>query len=164
MRRVLLLLGLLAGTAQAADVDTLLSALKKSLVAEARGTAVVEVAFPPSKNPVRQARLLPRLGAVPALIRRNFTVTLEGQEVLAGRTALRYSLVARNTQAAPWTIWVDSVWNVPLAYQEQRQEGTLARRAAFLTVNAAPARLKTPLSVRVPDPALKKRCWRPCRD
>ena len=156
MRRALLLLGLLAGTAHAADVDTLISALKKSLVAEARGTAVLELVFPPNKTPVRQARLLPRLGAVPALIRRNFTVTLEGQEALAGRTARRYSLTARNPQAAPWTIWIDSVWNVPLAYQEQQQDGTLARRAAFISVNAAPARLKTPLSARTPDPALKK--------
>ncbi|WP_425146000.1 transcriptional regulator [Deinococcus sp.] len=159
MRRLLgrsLALLTLAGSAGAADVDTLISALKKSLGVEVRGAAVLELVFPPSKTPIRQARALPRLGAVPGLIRRNFSVTLAGQETLAGRTANRYLLTPTNAGAARWTIWIDSAWNLPLAYQEQMQDGTLARRAAFIRVNPAPTRLPAPLALTVSQPNLKK--------
>ena len=109
LARGALLLGLLLGTARAADhsadrssdVDALLSALRQAQASEVRGAALLELAFPPNQTPLRQARLLPRLTLVPGLIRRNFTVTLAGQETLAGRPALRYTLTPNNAGGGP---------------------------------------------------------------
>jgi hypothetical protein len=144
-------------------VNALISALKKSLLAEARGQAVLELVFPPSSTPLRRAHALPRLTAVPALIRRNFVVTVEPQpEQVAGRPATRYTLTPNNSQAARWTLWIDLQWKVPLAYQERTPDGHLARRAELRSVNPALARL-TATSQSAPAsgtpagiPALKK--------
>jgi hypothetical protein len=141
-------------------VNALISALKKSLLAEARGQAVLELVFPPSSTPLRRAHALPRLTAVPALIRRNFVVTVEPQpEQVAGRPATRYTLTPNNSQAARWTLWIDLQWKVPLAYQERTPDGRLARRAELRSVNPALARLTTALPQAASltgSPALKK--------
>ncbi|MGY2894235.1 transcriptional regulator [Deinococcus sp. UYEF24] len=147
------------GSAQAAaPTEALISALKRSWVAEARGEAVLELVFPPSGTPLRRARALPRLAAVPALIRRNFVVTVGAPETVAGRPALRYTLTPRNAQAARWTLWIDQKWKVPLAYQERTPDGSLARRAELTSVNPALARLATaaPKAPLAGSPALKK--------
>ena len=154
-----------AGTRAATPTDALISALKKSLGQEARGEALLELVFPPGSTPIRRARALPRLGAVPALIRRNYVVTAT-PDTVAGRPATRYLLTPGNPQAARWTIWIDRQWKVPLAYQERMPDGTLARRAELLSVNAGLGRLaivKTgqantgqPKTVQTPAPGLKK--------
>lgn len=136
-------------------INGLVSALKKSLGAEARGEAVLELVFPPSANPLRSARSLPRLGAVPGLIRRNFTVTVS-PDTVAGRPARRYALTPTNPLAARWVIWTDQQWNVPLAYQERMSGGSLARRAELTTVNPALSRLTRAGSVRTVRPALRR--------
>ncbi len=138
--------------------DALISALKKSWLAEARGEAVLELVFPPSSTPLRRARALPRLTAVPPLIRRNFVVTVGlAAETVAGRPALRYTLTPRNTQAARWTVWIDQTWKVPLAYQERMPDGRLARRAELTSVNPALTRLATPQTAPPANsPVLKK--------
>jgi hypothetical protein len=137
--------------------ESLISALKKSLVQQARGQAVLELVFPPSSTPLRNARTLPRLNAVPGLIRRNFTVmAAQGPVAVAGRPALAYTLTPNNEQAARWVIWVDSVWNVPLAYQERMPGGGLARRAELLSTEPKLNRLGTPLKIPASRPGLKK--------
>ena len=128
-------------SAASSPAEALISALKRSWLAEARGEAVLELVFPPSSTPLRRAHALPRLAAVPALIRRNFDVTVGALEALAGRPALRYTLTPRNAQAARWTVWIDQKWKVPLAYQERTPDGSLARRAELTGVNPALARL-----------------------
>ena len=138
----------------ATPTDALISALRRSLVQEARGEALLELVFPPSDTPVRRARALPRLGAVPALIRRNFVVTSTPGTV-AGRPATRYLLTPNSAQAARWTIWIDVRWKVPLAYQERLPDGTLARRAELLSVNPGLNRLAA-RTVQTPVPGLKK--------
>ena len=138
----------------ATPTDALISALRRSLVQEARGEALLELVFPPSNTPVRRARALPRLGAVPALIRRNFVVTAT-PDTVAGRPATRYLLTPTSVQAARRTIWIDVRWKVPLAYQERLPEGTLARRAELLSVNPGLSRL-TARTVQTPAPGLKK--------
>jgi len=135
--------------------DGLISALKKSLGAEARGEAVLELVFPPSTTPLRNARLLPRLASVPGLIRRNFTVTVS-PDTVAGRPARRYALTPANPQAARWVIWTDQQWNVPLAYQERMAGGPLARRAELTAVNPALSRLSRPGRARTVRPGLKR--------
>ncbi len=145
-----------SGPAQdaATPTDALISALRKSLVQEARGEALLELVFPPSSTPVRRARALPRLGAVPALIRRNFVVTAT-PDTVAGRPATRYLLTPNSAQAARWTIWIDVRWKVPLAYQERLPDGTLARRAELLSVNPGLNRLAA-RTAQTPVPGLKK--------
>jgi hypothetical protein len=129
--------------------DSLISALKKSWQAEARGNAVLELVFPPNGAPLRNASRLPRLEVNLPLIRRNFTVTAQAAS-LAGRPVRRFELVPRNIQAARWRVWVDSKWNVPLAYQERMPDGHLARRAELVTVNAALTRLDRAPTVQNP--------------
>ena len=46
--------------------------------------------------------------------------------------------------AAHWSLWIDRAWNVPLAFEERRADGTVVRRAAFLKVNAAPVKVALP--------------------
>jgi hypothetical protein len=145
--------------------DSLISALKKSWQVEARGSAVLELVFPPNGAPLRNASRLPRLEVNLPLIRRNFTVTAQAAS-LAGRPVRRFELVPRNIQAARWSVWVDIKWNVPLAYQERMPDGYLARRAELVTVNAALTRLDRAPTVQnqttqnpatqKPGPALKK--------
>ncbi len=145
-----------SGPAQdaATPTDALISALRRSLVQEARGEALLELVFPPGSTPLRRARALPRLGAVPALVRRNFVVTA-APDTVAGRPATRYLLTPNNAQAARWTIWIDVRWKVPLAYQERLPDGTLARRAELLSVNPGLNKLAAG-TVQTPVPGLKK--------
>ena len=138
----------------ASPTDALISALRRSLLQEARGEAVLELVFPPSSAPIRRARALPRLGAGLALIRRNFVVTA-APDTVAGRSTTRYLLTPNNAQAAHWTIWIDVRWKVPLAYQERLPDGALARRAELLSVNPGLNRL-TARAVQTPVPGLKK--------
>ncbi|WP_407569544.1 transcriptional regulator [Deinococcus altitudinis] len=148
-----------ARAAAPGPVNALISALKRSWQAEARGEAVLELVFPPSSTPLRRARALPRLAAVPALIRRNFVVTVgAAAETVAGRPALIYTLTPRNAQAARWTLWIDRKWKVPLAYQERTPDGSLARRAELTSVSPTLTRLAvaTPAAPLTGAPALKK--------
>ena len=138
----------------ASPTDALISALRRSLLQEARGEAVLELVFPPSSAPIRRARALPRLGAGLALIRRNFVVTA-APDTVAGRSTARYLLTPNNAQAARWTIWIDVRWKVPLAYQERLPDGALARRAELLSVNPGLNRLAA-RAVQTPVPGLKK--------
>ncbi|WP_407540920.1 transcriptional regulator [Deinococcus radiomollis] len=150
--------GSAASSPATSPIEALISALKRSWLAEARGEAVLELVFPPSTTPLRRARALPRLTAVAALIRRNFVVTVgAATETVAGRAALRYTLTPRNAHAARWTIWTDQKWKVPLAYQERMPGGSLARRAELTTVDPALTKLTATASVPLSgSPALKK--------
>lgn len=144
-RATLLAALLLTGAAQAGDMDDLTSALRQARTLAARGTAEVSVFFPPRAVPTRQANALPVVPFRPALIARHFTVTRTDAPPLAGRDVTRFDLTPKVGQAARWSIWVDRAWNVPLAFEERRPDGTLARRAAFTRVNPAPARRPRPV-------------------
>ncbi|WP_424950634.1 transcriptional regulator [Deinococcus sp.] len=135
--------------------DALISALKKSWLQAANGEAVLELVFPPSGTPLRRASALPRLAAVPALIRHNFSVAVS-QDTVANRPALRYTLTPTNPQAARWTLWVDGRWNVLLAYQERMPGGALARRAELTSVEPKLTRLASEAAPQTVRPALKK--------
>lgn len=126
-------------------MDELLAALKRARTLEARGTVEVTVLFPPRDTPTRAAAALPRVPFRPALLARNFEVRRVGEETIARRPATRYELTPKVGQAARWTLWIDTQWNIPLAYQEDFQDGTVARRAAFLKVNARPAAVRVAL-------------------
>ncbi|MBB6015883.1 transcriptional regulator [Deinococcus radiopugnans] len=145
MRGVVLGLLALSGAAGASDMDELLAALKRARTLEARGTVEVTVLFPPRDTPTRAAAALPRVPFRPALLARNFEVRRVGEETIARRPATRYELTPKVGQAARWTLWIDTQWNIPLAYQEDFQDGTVARRAAFLKVNARPAAVRVAL-------------------
>ncbi|MFD2608817.1 transcriptional regulator [Deinococcus taklimakanensis] len=123
--------------AQAADADDLSAALRRARTLEARGTVSVTVNFPPRAQAQRQAARLPAVPFRPALLLRNFRVSRGPDEAVAGRPAARYDLSPLNTQAARWTLWIDRVWNVPLAYEERGADGALARRAALTEVRGA---------------------------
>ncbi|WP_229723535.1 transcriptional regulator [Deinococcus aerolatus] len=142
-----LLLGLLAlsGAAGASDADELLAALKRARMLEARGTVEVTVLFPPRDTPTRTAAALPRVTFRPALLARNFTVRGVGIEAVASRPAARFELIPKTGQAARWTLWIDQEWNIPLAYQESFPDGSVARRAAFVKVNARPVAVRVTL-------------------
>ncbi|GGO20201.1 transcriptional regulator [Deinococcus humi] len=147
MRRVLLGVLALSGVAGAANVDDLLTALKRARTLEARGTVEVTVLFPPREVPTKTAGALPRVPFRPSLLARNFEVTEAGKESVANRPTTRYELTPKVGQAARWTLWIDQEWNIPLAYQENFPDGTVARRAAFLKVSPRPA------SVQIAVPA-----------
>jgi hypothetical protein len=133
---------LLTGVAGADAADDLGSALRQARSLAARGTAEVSVLFPPRAVPTRLARMLPAVPFRPALIAANFTVTRSDAPPLAGRDVTRFDLVPKVGQAARWTLWVDRAWNVPLAFEERRPGGTLARRAAFSEVKSQPVRVQ----------------------
>ncbi|GGS29617.1 sigma-E factor regulatory protein RseB domain-containing protein [Deinococcus knuensis] len=136
-----LLLAALGGTAHATDTDDLLAALKRARTLAARGQAEVTVLFPPRAVPTRAANALPVVAARPALLARNFNVVRAGSDPVAGRDATRFDLTPKVGGAGHWSLWVDRAWNVPLAFEERRADGTLVRRAAFLKVNAAPVKV-----------------------
>ncbi|MDL2343297.1 transcriptional regulator [Deinococcus sp. MIMF12] len=136
----------LAAAANAAPVDDLTAALRQARTLAARGDAEVSVFFPPRAVPTRTAARLPTVPFYPALLTRNFTVTRQDASApIAGREVTRYDLTPRVGQAARWTLWIDRVWNVPLAYEERKPGGLLARRAAFTRVDPQPLRIKRPL-------------------
>ncbi len=147
MRRVLLSVLALSSVAGAADVDELLTALKRTRTLEARGTVEVTVLFPPREVPTRTAGALPRVPFRPSLLARNFTVRKAGKESVAGRPTTRYELTPKVGQAARWTLWIDQEWNIPLAYQENFPDGAVARRAAFRKVSPRPSAVR----IAVPD-------------
>lgn len=132
---------LLLGTAHATDADDLASALKKARQWTARGQVEVSVFFPPRATPTRTANALPAVPFRPALLARNFTVTRGDAEAVAGRPSTRFDLTPKQGAAARWSLWIDREWNVPLAFEERMPGGTVARRAAFLKVNGALARV-----------------------
>ncbi len=141
MRRFSVLALLLCGTAHASDADDLAVALKKARQWTARGQVEVSVFFPPRTLPTRTAAALPAVPFRPALLARNFTVTRSEGEAVAGRPSLRFDLIPKQGAAARWSLWIDRVWNVPLAFEERMPGGTLARRAAFVKVNGALSRV-----------------------
>lgn len=148
MRRAGLLVAALLGVhADAAPADDLLAALRRARTLEARGDVQITVLFPPRTVPTRTARRLPAVAFMPGLIARNFTVTGMDGGAVAGRATTRYDLTPKAAGAARWALWVDQVWNIPLAYEERTADGGLARRAAFVTVNATPVKVAAqPLS------------------
>ncbi len=143
----LLLLALLTGGAGAADVDDLSDALRRARNQAARGEVEVTVLFPPREVPTRRANALPAVPFRPPLLARNFTVSRAGTEPVAGRPATRFELRPKVGQAARWTLWIDTDWNVPLAFEERMPDGTLARRAAFLKVNSRLVRVQAGVPV-----------------
>lgn len=141
------LLALLAGSAGAADVDDLGDALRRARNQAARGQVEVTVLFPPRDVPIRRANALPAVPFRPSLLARNFTVSRAGTERVAGRPAVRFELTPKVGQAARWTLWIDTDWNVPLAYEERMPDGTLARRATFQKVNPRLVRVEAGVPV-----------------
>ncbi|MFC4426868.1 transcriptional regulator [Deinococcus navajonensis] len=141
------LAALLCPQAAAADVDELLTALKRARMLAVRGQAEVTVNFPPRPEPSRRAAQLPAVPVLPGLLARNFSVVRGGTDTVAGRAATRYDLTPHNVGAGRWTLWVDLVWRLPLAFEERRPGGELARRATFLKVNAALAKVSRPVAL-----------------
>lgn len=148
MRRAALLGLLLTTTAEASDLDDLLVVLKKARTFAARGQVEVTVLFPPRAVPTRTVGALPALPVRPGLLANAFGATRTDGEPVAGRDTVRYELIPKAGQAARWTVWVDQVWKVPLAFEERTAGGELARRAVFQKVNAKLARV----SLGVPGP------------
>lgn len=162
MRRSLSVVCLLLGSSLAiaqtvpppSDMDALLSALNKNLRFTVRGEASVTVIFPPRDPPVRTAQSLPPIKVFPKLLRRNFTVKREAAEMVAGRSTQVFGLTPKLGAAASWRIWVDTSWNVPLAYEERSAGGILARRAELLSVGKLQKRaesIKTELTAGLPQ-------------
>lgn len=131
---------LLSGTAQAGDLEDLTAALRQARTQAARGQAEVSVFFPPRAVPTRTARVLPLVPFRPALIAQQFRVTRQEAAPVAGRDVTRFDLTPKVGQAARWTLWIDRAWNIPLAFEERRSDGTLARRAALTRVDEQPVR------------------------
>lgn len=143
----LLLLSSAHATDSTSAAHDLAAALKKARQWTARGQVEVSVFFPPRTTPTRTANALPAVPFRPALLARNFTVTRGDSEAVAGRPSTRFDLMPRRGAAARWSLWIDREWNVPLAFEERMPDGTLARRAAFVKVNGALARVPVqPLS------------------
>ena len=127
--------GMGLSSAQTADIDSLLSALRKSATFTVRGQASVTLVFPPRKPPTRTVGALPPVPFLPALIRRNFNVSRTEPETVARREAQVFTLTPKVGAAASWRLWIDREWNVPLAYEERSADGTLARRATMLSAD-----------------------------
>lgn len=145
MRRLPLAGLLLFSMAQATDADDLLSALKRARTLEARGQVQVTVNFPPRPDPVRLLGKLPALPFRPALLAKNFEVVRGAADTVAGRPALRFELTPKIGQAPRWTLWIDSAWNIPLAFEERRADGALARQAVFVKVGESPVKVAVTL-------------------
>ena len=163
----MLLLALLFGTARAqsqatasptpvqtespvptSDLELLLGALRKAAQYTVRGEASINVIFPPGKAPLRRAGQLPPVPFVPGLIGKNFGVVQGSPEPIAGRPTRVFTLSPNNALAPRWRLWIDTRWNVPLAYEERSADGSLARRAELLSANKLQKR-ETPLNVKL---------------
>ena len=118
--------------AQADSTRLLLSALSRSAHFTVRGEASVTVLFPPRTPPTRIAGALPTLKVFPGLVKQNFEIVPAGIQTVAGRSAQVFDLTPKVGAAARWRIWVDAVWNLPLAYEERRAQGDLTRRAELI--------------------------------
>ncbi|AWN24686.1 transcriptional regulator [Deinococcus irradiatisoli] len=110
----------------------LTSALNKAARYTVRGEASVTVTFPPRDPPTRTAQALPPLKVFPALLTRNFEITLGAPDTVAGRAAQVVTLKPKAGAAAAWRLWIDREWNVPLAYEERGVDGVVARRAELV--------------------------------
>ena len=130
------------------DLELLLSALRKAAAYTVRGEASVTVIFPPGKTPLRRAGQLPPVPFVPGLIGRNFAVAQTPTQMVAGRLARVFTLTPNNALAPSWRLWIDTRWNVPLAYEERSAGGSLARRAELLSANKLQKR-ETPLNLKL---------------
>ena len=133
--------------AQADKAQSLLSALTRSAQFTVRGEANVTVLFPPRTPPTRLAGALPMLKVFPSLVKQNFEIALAGTQAVAGRSAQVFDVTPKVGAAARWRIWVDAVWNLPLAYEERSAQGTLTRRAELVRADKrqsrAPAAVQT---------------------
>nr|WP_281376943.1 sigma-E factor regulatory protein RseB domain-containing protein [Deinobacterium chartae] len=85
----------------------------------------------------------------PQLMRRNFDLAVTQDDTVAGRQAVRYDLTPRQGSAARWTFWVDAEYELPLAFEERAADGTLLRRATYLSLEGKPRRRAKPLPQRV---------------
>lgn len=141
---VALLVGSGAG---ARDLPELLRLLRRAQTMEVRGEVRTDVFFPPREEPSRTVRTLPRVGFVPGLLSRNFSLTNVSEERVAGREALRFDLTPLNEAADRWTLWTDVEWEVPLAFEERRADGTLVKRATFTAVQGPPRRRVLPAPI-----------------
>jgi len=152
------LAALLAGSVGAAqeDLKTLLQLLRRAERFDVRGEVHSSVFFPPRAEPTKTLKTLPRVEFVPWLVVKNFNLNAVGREVIAGRDAVRYELVPKVGNAAHWSLWLDSAWNVPLAYEERNPDGSVARRAAFTRVDGEPRLKLRVLAARVNEPGFRK--------
>jgi hypothetical protein len=134
--------------APTSDLESLLGALRKAAVYTVRGEASINVIFPPGKTPLRRAGQLPPVPFVPGLIGKNFGVVQGSPETIAGRPARVFTLTPNNALAPRWRLWIDTRWNVPLAYEERSADGSLARRAELLSANKLQKR-EAPLNLKL---------------
>ncbi|UWX63630.1 transcriptional regulator [Deinococcus rubellus] len=132
------------------DAARLLSALIKNTRFVVRGEASVTVLFPPRPTPIRTAQSLPLIEVFPAMLKQNFDIKRQPDEVVAQRPSQVFTLTPKVGAAASWRVWVDARWNVPLAYEERSADGSLARRAELLRADKLQKRGKPVQAAALP--------------
>lgn len=144
MVKTLLTLLLLSGAAFAGDWQSLQKAMQNSRTQMPAGSVEVLVLFPPSSKPMKVRNDLPQLNFLPSMVKKNFDLTWEDNQMVAGRSTTMYTLTPRNRLSNAWMIWVDDEWQVPVAYQQQDLNGTTMRRAAFQSFTGVLNKLEKP--------------------
>ncbi|WP_188998968.1 hypothetical protein [Deinococcus roseus] len=140
---------LMLGTAFAGDWEDLQKAMVKGRSYMPEGKVEVLVLFPPSDKPMKMRKDLPQLSYLHTLVRKNFKLSAETHQVIAGRSTTMYTLSPRNKLSNAWMVWVDDEWQVPVAYQQQDLNGTTLRRAAYQSFKGTLNPLATPFKPKV---------------
>jgi hypothetical protein len=114
-------------------INFLVRALQREAVTNLRGEVREMQLFPPRQVPEQTRADLPAPPPLlPAWIRRNFSVSTELGEQIAGRETWRIALQPKNSNAARYIFWLDQKWQVRLGAEERDSSGEVVYSARFV--------------------------------
>jgi negative regulator of sigma E activity len=113
--------------------------------------------FPPRQVPEQTRADLPAPPPMlPAWIRRNFNVSAESGEQIAGRETWRIRLQPKNNSAASYVFWLDQRWLLRLAAEERDSSGEVVYSARFVRLGTPnPRQQARQLNLLEPKPKLQ---------
>ncbi|MFN3265998.1 MAG: sigma-E factor regulatory protein RseB domain-containing protein [Deinococcales bacterium] len=139
-------------------INFLLQSLRREAQTNLRGEVRELQVFPPRQVP---EQIRPEMPAppplLPAQLRKNYLVTAELGESIAGRQTWRIQLQPKNNNAASYTIWIDQKWLLRLGTQERDPNGEVVYSARFIRLNTPNLRQQPrQLNLLEPSPKLQR--------
>jgi hypothetical protein len=138
-------------------IGFLVRSLQREAVTNLRGEVREVQIFPPRQVPEQTKAEMPAPPPLlPAFIRRNFVVSAQMGEQLAGRETWRIQLLPKNPSAAQYVFWIDQKWLVRLGAEERDSSGEVVYSARFLRLNnPTPRQNARKLNLLEPRPRLQ---------
>jgi hypothetical protein len=138
-------------------INFFVRALQREAVTNLRGEVREVQVFPPRQVPEQTRTDLPAPPPLlPAWIRRNFNVSVELGEQVAGRETWRIRLQPKNSSAASYVFWIDQKWQVRLAAEERDSSSEVVYTARFVRVGTPTQRQQArQLNLLEPKPKLQ---------